>query len=191
MKPLTLVAPAAALLLAWSCSSDRSPAAPGTTPVQTEVRLTDAPIAAASLQNVNVYIDHVDASVTADTTGGAGSQPWITLVAPHRRYDLLTLQGGTTVLLGTTPLSPAEYREIRVVLNTDSSGLVRSDGTPATVHWGRAGQIAVHVLVEAPVQISGPTAHILLDFNVGNSFVPDPQDATAFLFLPWIRAVTS
>ena len=30
---------------------------------------------------------------------------------------------------------------------------------------------------------------ILLDFNVANSFVRDPQDPNAFIFLPWIRAV--
>jgi hypothetical protein len=191
MKRSTLVArTAVALLAAWSCNAARNPAAPGTTPVATDVRLMDAPSTAA-LGSVNVYIDHVDASVTTDTTGGPGAQPWITLVAPHHRYDLLTLQGGTTALLGTTQLSPSQYREIRVVLNTDSSALVRTDGTPAPVSWGSAGQISVHVLVETPVQISGPTAHILLDFTVANSFVPDPRDPSAFLFLPWIRALSS
>lgn len=191
MKSLTLTALAAWLLLAWSCSTDRSPSAPGSSMVRTEVRLTDAPLADASVKSVNVYIDHIDASATADTGGSADSQPWTVLVAPHQRYDLLTLQGGSTALLGTTPLSPAQYRAIRVVLDTDSSGILRSDGTPAVVHWGVAGKISVSVLVEAPVQISGETAQILLDFNVGNSFVPDPTDASAFLFFPWIRAVAS
>ena len=191
MKYQRLATFAAWLLIAWSCRSDRGPTAPGSSVVQTEVRLTDAPPADASVRSVNVYIEHIDASPTTDTTGGADSQPWITLVAPHQRYDLLTLQNGTTELLGTAQLSPAEFRAIRVVLDTDSSGIVHSDGTPAIVHWGATGSISISVLVEAPVQISGQSAHILLDFNVANSFVRDPQDPNAFIFLPWIRAVRS
>jgi len=191
MKSHILVAVAGSLLIGWSCRSRGGPEAPGTSLVATDVRLMDAPLAAASVQSVNVYIDHIDASATTDTTGGADSQPWTVLVAPHRRYDLLTLQGGSTALLGTAQLSPAQFRAIRVVLNTDSSGIIRSDGTSAPVRWGVAGVIDISVLVETPVQISGQTAHILLDFNVANSFVPDPSDANAFVFLPWIRAVAS
>ncbi len=157
--------------------------------VRTEVRLTDAPL--AGVQSVNVYIEHIDASTTTDTTGGAGAQPWTVLVAPHRRYDLLTLQGGNTALLGTTQLSATEYRAIRVVLDADSSNIVRTDGSLAPVHWGAAGSISISVLVAAPVQISGQNAQILLDFNVANSFVPDPTDPSAFVFLPWIKATAS
>ena len=109
MKYQRLATFAAWLLIAWSCRSDRGPTAPGSSLVQTEVRLTDAPPADASVRSVNVYIEHIDASPTTDTTGGADSQPWITLVAPHQRYDLLTLQNGTTELLGTAQLAPAEF----------------------------------------------------------------------------------
>ena len=187
MKTLTLAALAACLPIVWSCSSAPSLAAP--TLISTDVRLTDAPL--AGVQSVNVYIDEIDASTTTDTSGGAGSQPWTVLVAPHQRYDLLTLQGGTSALLGTTQLPASEYKAIRVVLDTDSSSVIRTDGSLATVHWGWAGRNYISVLVEAPVQISGQSAQILLDFNVANSFVPDPSDPSAFVFLPWIRAVTS
>ena len=188
MSTRLLAVGVASLLIVWSCTTDRNPAA-ATSAARTDVLLTDAP-ADAGLGSVNVYIDHIDASATTDTTGGPASQPWTTIVAPHRSYDLLTLQNGATALLGTTEISAAQFVEIRVALNTDLSSLVRSDGTPATVHWGTMGETTVHVLVEAPAQI-GPNAQILLDFNVANSFVPDPQDPNAFLFIPWIRAVVS
>ena len=189
MTARRLAACVVSLLIGWSCTSDRNPAA-STSQARTDVLLTDAP-AGAGLGSVNMYIAHIDASATTDTTGGPASQPWTTLVAPHRRYDLLTLQNGATALLGTTEISATQFVEIRVALNTDSSSLVRSDGTPATVHWGTTGDITVNVLVEAPAQISSPNAQILLDFNVANSFVPDPQDPNAFVFIPWIRAVVS
>lgn len=187
MKSLTRAAMAILLPIAWSCSSGLNTAGPRM--VQTEVRLTDAPL--SGVQSVIVYIDHIDASTTTDTTGGADNQPWTVLVAPHKRYDLLTLQGGNTALLGTTQLSAAEYKAIRVVLNTDSSSVVRTDGSLAPVRWGNAGEVSISVLVEAPVQVSGQNAQILLDFNVANSFVPDLTDPAAFNFLPWIRAVPS
>jgi len=187
MKSLTRAAIAILLPIAWSCSTDLNPAGPRM--VQMEVRLMDAPL--SGVQSVNVYIDHIDASTTTDTTGGADNQPWTVLVAPHKRYDLLTLQGGNTALLGTTQLSATEYKAIRVVLNTDLSSVVRTDGSLAPVRWGSAGQISISVLVEAPVQVSGQNAQILLDLNVANSFVPDPMNPDAFMFIPWIRAVPS
>ena len=187
MKTLTGAAIAVLLPIAVSCSKDVNPA--GLQMVQTEVRLMDAPL--SGVQSVNVYIDHIDASTTTDTAGGADQQPWTVLVAPHKRYDLLTLQNGNTALLGTTQLSAAQYKAIRVVLDTDSSNVVRTDGSLAPVRWGSAGQFSISVLVEAPVQVSGQNAQILLDFNVANSFVPDPTNAAAFLFIPWIRAVPS
>ena len=187
MKSLTRAAIAILLPIAWSCSTDQNPAGPRM--VQTEVRLTDAPL--SGVQSVNMYIDHIDASTTTDTTGGAENQPWTVLAAPHKSYDLLTLQDGNTALLGTTQLPASQYKAIRVVLNTDLSNVVRTDGSLAPVRWGTAGEMSISVLVEAPVQISGQNAQILLDFNVANSFVPDPIDPTAFLFIPWIRAVPS
>ena len=187
MKSLAGAAIAVLLPIALSCSKELNPAGPRL--VQTEVRLTDAPL--SGLQSVNVYIDHIDASTTTDTTGGADNQPWTVLVAPHKSYDLLTLQDGNTALLGTTQLPASQYKAIWVVLNTDLSNVVRSDGSLAPVRWGGAGQFSISVLVEAPVQVSGQNAQILLDFNVANSFVPDPTNPVAFTFIPWIRAVPS
>lgn len=190
MQRHPLTALAASLLIAWSCST-HGPVAPATSATRTDVLLTDAPASAAGIGSVNVYIVSIDASETSDTTGGAGSQPFTTLVAPHRRFDLMALQNGTAALMGTAQVTPVVYKAIRVVLNTDSSGIVRTDGSSAPVHWGSAGQIALHTTLDTPVQISGSAVRILLDFNVANSFPPDPQDPTGFVFLPWIHVTVS
>src|SRR5437762_12147761 len=78
MKYQRLATFAAWLLIAWSCRSDRGPTAPGSSVVQTDGRLTDAPPADASVRSVNVYIRHLDASPTTDTTRRAHPQPSIT-----------------------------------------------------------------------------------------------------------------
>ena len=184
MRPHRWTVAVTCIALAWSCRTATAPGGAGAGSAR--VLLTDAPPIDASVARVVAYIDHIDASASADS----GNQTWTTLVAPHQKYDLLTLQNGTMALLGTASLPPAEIREIRVAMNTDSSGVFRTDGSQATVHWGYAGSITVHVLVETPLQVLGANPQILLDFNVANSFVTDPSDATAFNFLPWIRATT-
>ena len=189
MKRETLAVLVLGTLTAWSCNGDRGPVAPPSALARTEVLLTDT-LPPRSVRSVNVYIDEIDASEASDTGTSAASQAWTTVVSPHQRYDLLTLQNGTTALLGTAQLSPKQFRALRVVLDTDSSGIVRTDGTAAPVYWGRAGQITVNTIVEAPLQISG-NARILLDFNVANSFAPDPSNPKGFVFLPWIRATSS
>ncbi|HUK22830.1 MAG TPA: DUF4382 domain-containing protein [Gemmatimonadales bacterium] len=189
MKRLTCLVTIGGLVTGLSCKGATAPNPVSGNPPggssTARVMLTDAPASDAAIQKVIVYIDHIDASASTDST----TQSWVTLVSPRQRYDLLSLQNGTMALLGTATLPAAAIQEIRVALNTDSSGVFRSDGSAVNVHWGYQGAIMIHALVESPLQPSSSEAQIVLDFNVANSFSPDTLGGAGSLnFLPWIRA---
>ena len=171
-------------VLAWSCQA--ADLGPNSKITKGSVYLTDAP-GDTSIASVVVYLDQIDASASSDSL----TQVWTTLVAPHQKYDLVTLQNGTMALLGTAELPPSEIREVRVKMNTDSSHVFRADGSEVPVRWGYPGEITVHALVEAPFQVSDEHPGILIDFNVWQSFAPDTIGGqSGLLFIPWIRAVS-
>ena len=165
MKPHRWAVLGAIAVLAWSCqAADMGPSAKV---AKGSVYLTDAPAEDMSIASVVIYIDQIDASASSDSL----TQVWTTLVAPHKKYDLMTLQNGAMALLGTADLPPSEIREVRVKMNTDSSAVFRADGSEIAVRWGNPG--------------------VLLDFNVWNSFAPDTVGGrSGLLFFPWIRAVS-
>lgn len=156
------------------------------------VLLTDAPFPYDSVAAVDVYIVRIEASAQFDTSG---SGSWTTIAVPRRRFNLLTLQQGTTALLGEGELAAGQYAAIRMVLNTDSSGVRWTNGSAATVDWqnGSADEMTLHALVEAPVPVaadgSAGAAEIVIDFDVGRSFFFDFFGTREFTFVPWIRAV--
>jgi len=51
-------------------------------------------------QSVQVYIVSIALSTHPDTGTSADSMQWVTVAAPHRQVDLLTLQQGLTDSLG-------------------------------------------------------------------------------------------
>jgi hypothetical protein len=167
-----------------------------TLPLQGQVArvlLTDAPFPYDSVDRVDVYVTRIDASATYDTSGAA---TWTLIVAPRRRFNLLSLQQGTTALLGEGELAAGQYAAVRMVINTDSSAIRWTNGSAAQVNWQNAasgGELVLHALVEAPVQVSAGAsgAEIVIDFDVGRSFLFDFFGTREFTFLPWIRAVTT
>jgi len=157
------------------------------------VLLTDAPFPYDSVASVDVYVTRIEASATFDTSGGG---VWTSIVAPRRRFNLLSLQQGTTALLGEGALAAGQYQAVRMVINTDSSWIRWSSGSTAAVNWqnGSAGaELVLHALVEAPVRVgqslTGLGAEIVIDFDVGRSFLFDFFGMREFTFIPWIRAV--
>lgn len=159
---------------------------PGTQPATgalTRVLLTDAPFPFDLVQRADVYVSRIEASTTTDTIGGQG---WQTLTEPKRQFELLALQGGTTALLGEGPLPVGQYRSLRVIIDTDQSRIVLTNGTSATVTWPRAGEITVHALVESPLTVADGGTQIVIDFDVGRSFLYQNGN---FRFTPFLRAV--
>jgi hypothetical protein len=180
MKRLLL---AATVLAALGCS-DATSSSGGSG--HTRVYLTDSPFPFGSIAAVNVYIARIEASASTDTTGLNPAQ-WITIATPERTFNLLDFQNGAATLLGEADLPADQYAAVRVVINTSRSSVVRSDGSTATVHWPLSGDLALFAIVEPALTVSSAGAQIVLDFDVGRTFLPDGSGG--FYLVPWIRAV--
>jgi len=186
---------AASLLICTSllaCTDD--PGGPIPPFPSTQVLLTDAPFPYDLVDRVDVHIVRVEASEVADTT--STSFEWIEIVEPNTTFNLIDLQQGTTALVGEGDLPAGQYQAIRLVINTNLSSITLKDGSKADVEWQVHGELALHALVEEALAVGSEGASIVIDFDVGRSFLyqeiivdstqSDPPD---FLFIPWIRAV--
>src|SRR3989441_11738952 len=155
-----------------------------------KVLLTDDPFPFDSVQTVQVYIVSIAVSTHPDTGTSADSMHWVTVAAPHRQVDLLTLQQGLTDALGTGQVTADQYKAVLVTINVDSSAGIRfKNGSEAVVRWNGAGQESYGVFVEAPINIPDTGAVIVIDFDVGRSFVYNQLGDGAFDFFAAIRAV--
>ena len=179
----------AVLFAAGAACSDGTTNAAG--PGRTQVLLIDSPMAVdttgpRSVARIDLYVVRVDASASTDTLP-AGGQPWVTMAAPERTFNLLELQNGTSALAGEADIPAGQYKAVRVVINTSRSGITYSDGSVAVVHWPVAGELALYALVEQPLDIPLGGSKIVIDVNAGRTFVSDSSGG--YFFIPWIRAV--
>jgi uncharacterized protein DUF4382 len=191
MPRLSLALLAVALVTA-ACYQDDATAGlnnPGPSP-KAKVFLTDDPFPFDSVQSVQVYVISIAVSTHPDTGTSADSMHWVTVAAPHRQIDLLTLQQGLTDSLGTGPVTADQYKAVLVTINVDSSAGIRfKNGSQAVVRWHGSGQESYGVFVQAPITVPDTGAVIVIDFDVGRSFVYDQLGDAAFDFFPAIRAV--
>jgi len=154
---------------------------------RTQVLLTDSPFPYDSIEAVNVYVARIEVSTSTDTSGG-DPQSWITVATPERAFNMLDLQNGSSALLGESDLAAAQYAAVRMVINTSRSSIVRNDGSQVPVEWPVAGELTLYAFVEQPLAITASAGgHIVIDFDVGRSFVMNIEGR--FTFLPYIRAV--
>jgi len=163
----------------------------GTSPgAKAKVLLTDDPFPFDSVQSVQVYIISIALSTHPDTGTSADSMHWVTVAAPHRQVDLLTLQQGLTDSLGAGPVTADQYKAVLVTINVDSSAGIRfKNGLQAVLRWNGSGQESYASFVEAPISIPDTGAVIVIDFDVGRSFVYNQLGDGAFDFFASIRAV--
>jgi len=155
-----------------------------------KVLLTDDPFPFDSVQSVQVYIVSIALSTHPDTGTSADSMHWVTVAAPHRQVDLLTLQQGLTDSLGAGHVTADQYKAVLVTINVDSSAGIRlKNGSQAVVRWNGAGQESYASFVEAPINVPDTGAVIVIDFDVGRSFVYNQLGDGTFDFFAAIRAV--
>jgi len=181
----------AAVLLVVACYKDDPTVngLPSRKPMA-KVFLTDDPFPFDSVQSVQVYIVGIDVSTRPDTGTSADSMHWVTVAAPHRQVDLLTLQQGLTDSLGIGEVTADQYKAVRVTINVDSSaGIHFKNGSQAAVRWNGSGQESYAVFVQAPISVPDTGAVIVIDFDVGRSFVYNQLGDGAFDFFAAIRAV--
>lgn len=186
MSRLSFVVLAAVLI--GGCYKDDS-SGPGNRRPLARVLMTDAPFPFDTVQSVDIYVVSVDVSTQPDTGSSADTMTWVNVTQPRRKINLLTLQQGDTALMGSGEVPVAQYRAVRVIIDADSSEIRFRGGSPALVHWGGAGQQAIHAFVEAAMAVPEEGANIVIDFDVGRSFHYDDLGDGGFTFLPWIRAV--
>jgi hypothetical protein len=92
--------------------------------------------------------------------------------------------------LGIGEVTADQYKAVLVTVNVDSSAGIRfKNGSPAVVRWNGSGQESYGVFVEAPIAIPDSGAVIVIDFDVGRSFVYNQRGDGAFDFFASIRAV--
>lgn len=155
-----------------------------------KILLTDDPFPFDSVQSVQVYIVSIAVSTHPDTGTSADSMHWVTVAAPHRQVDLLALQQGQTDSLGAGPVTADQYKAVLVTINVDSSAGIRfKNGSSAVVRWNGSGQESYASFVEAPIDIPDTGAVIVIDFDVGRSFVYNQLGDGAFDFFASLRAV--
>lgn len=190
MRRITLLMPFAfaAVAIASACSDST----PTTTPPNgaTSVLLTDAPFPYDSVTRVDVYVERIEASTSTDTT--RQSEGWVVIAEPRQVFNLLDLQNGQTALLGATKLPVAQYKALRMTLDTRKSSVTAING-PMGVDWGfSAGMPMLFAYVERAMEVGDGTGSIVIDFDVGRSFLcPGAFCTGTLLFSPVFRAVNS
>ncbi len=178
---------AAAAVLAACTASETGPSGP---PIDgsTSVFLTDAPFPFDRIARVDIHIDEIALSPQADTSDGLPF--WVTVARPRRTFNLLDLQNGTTALLGAADVPPDQYRAVRVTFDPDRSSMTDRDGRHPPIDWQAKGETpTLFSLVEEPMAIDENGEDVVIDFDVGRSFLPD-SSRDGFLFIPYIRAIT-
>lgn len=173
-----------------------------------KLQLTDAPFSTDSVQSVNVFVVRVDGrmvaadsaaadSATAGDSASAGG--WTTLATPDTTVDLLSYQNGNTLALGSTGLAPGSYSGFRMVIDPTRSNVILMNGMTLTgasspgIMFPSGNRSGIKINLTSAVTVSAnDTTTMLLDFQVGNSFVMRGNSITqnGLLFKPVIRAST-
>jgi len=189
MKRLLIAAATALGAIGVACyQDDVLHPAPSIAP--TKILLTDDPFPFDSVSSVNIYVTRIEASAQFDTIGAAS---WVEIAAPKKTFDLLTLQQGATAFVGEGTINAGQYAAIRMTIDVDKSSLKYLDGSDAVVHWPGSGQgeITLYALVEEPLAVSPAGTEIVIDFDVGRSFLYRLFGNRDFVFQTWLRAVNT
>jgi hypothetical protein len=140
-----------------------------------------------------------DTGTSTDDTVARGLR---TIALPQRRINLLELTNGEIDSLGSDSRLPAEpYRYLRITIRVDSTSITLSDNSVLTstsspgIDFGAGGvERSFVVFFDEPLSVPSEGANILVDFNVGRSFLPLDPARTAdsgFRFTPSVYAVNT
>jgi uncharacterized protein DUF4382/carboxypeptidase family protein len=157
----------------------------------TQVLITDDPFPFDTVGSVSIYVSRIEATTGLDTTGTGGT--WVTIATPNKAFDLLTLQQGTTAFVGSGTIDAGRYAAIRMTIDVDKSSIKYLDGTSAVVHWPypETGEVPLYALVEEPLAVSAIGGVIVIDFDVGRSFLYNLTGNNDFVMRSFLRAVNS
>lgn len=167
------------------------------------LRLTDAPFPTDSVESIDVFIVRVDARIQATTESEAAADMqanaggWVTIATPNASFDLMTLRNGVSVSLGESAVPAGTYQSLRLVLDTDQSGVTLKTGLTLTgssspsILFPSAGQSGLKIMLDQPIVIeSGAETEVMVDFDAEQSFILRGNTIlqNGLLFKPVIRA---
>jgi uncharacterized protein DUF4382 len=207
MRITRMLALGATALGCWACSGT-SGTLTGLQPNQGQmvVKLTDAPFSTDSVQSVDVFVVRIDGRTQSATDADAAASVdqtsslaagWTTVAQPNAKFNLLTLTGGTSATIGQTALTAGTYQSLRLILDVSQSSITLKNGTVLTatstpsILFPSAGQSGIKIQLASPIVITGgATTTVLVDFDVGNSFVLRGNTIlqNGLLFTPVINA---
>lgn len=158
------------------------------------IRITDAPYPLDLIAEARVTIDKIEVHVSDSPTEDSG---FITIpLDTPRTFNLLDLRGGVTEALVNADLSEGTYGQIRLVVS--SAYIKLTDGREPTIDVPSGSQSGIKIFPNPPITVAGGlTTDLVLDFDVGQSFLPIPNSATKasvikkFKFHPVIRVVNN
>jgi hypothetical protein len=148
------------------------------------VFLTDAPLDLTGVQSVNVTLTGVVLYPNDDAGDGLlddpaddGGTPVVILSHPAT-FDLLTLTGGATTLLGTDEVPAGGYSRIRLVV--EEASLTYLDGTvvPLKIESGK---------VDVPIRFDitrDETTGVVLDFDAAASVQVNETSSGGLILRP-------
>jgi hypothetical protein len=188
MKSIRFGTTVAALALALvACSDDNGPSNGGDTGTLT-LRLTDAP--GEEIESAVVYVSQVYLVPGSDENG-----EHVVISDTPASYDLLSLQGGVTALLGSQEIPVGSYEQLRMVVDsarvTLAPPVLFDDGTNTALLTVPSGsQTGIKVNLSGPIEIVPGETIWVVDFDVGQSFVfqGPPGGPKSVSFKPVIHA---
>jgi hypothetical protein len=159
------------------------------------VLLTDAPFPLSEVKSVNIFVTRIDAKL-ADTDSAEAADTdnsgWTTLVSPNQSINLLTLTNGQTSNLGVATIPVGTYKSFRMIIDADKSNVTLNDDTKPEIKWPSAGKNGIKIMLDEPFDVTSGTTTLLVDFDVGRSFVMRGNSISqnGLLFKPVIHATT-
>jgi hypothetical protein len=170
-RSLAALGAAVALALAACGGGSSGSGATGTL----RMSLTDAP--ACGYDHAWVTITQV--SVNQSASAGDGDAGWVEVPVTPQRVDLLALQNGVLMELGTTPLAPGKYTQMRLLLADNASAsagqpipnaVVPSGGSETALKTPSGQQSGLKMNVDIDIA-ANQLADFVIDFNACKSIV--------------------
>jgi uncharacterized protein DUF4382 len=182
------------LLLAPACTRSNGSSHPTTGMATLSVRMQDAPIDMSNVQSVNVTLTGVtvfpaDSDAEMEVPEPAGEledaeegKPIVLLNHPAT-FDLLTLTGGASVLLGSGEVPAGNYGRIR--LDISSAELVYKDGTTAPL---KIDSNKVDIPIEFKLTVNQDKS-VTLDFDAAASVQVNDTGTGTLILRPVVTPV--
>ena len=153
------------------------------------IKLTDAPFPIDMVSEANVTINKIE--VRKDQSESEGN-PFLVLSEEEFTYNLLDLQNGITADLVEIEVPVGDYNLVRLYVS--SANIKLEDETIYDLKVPSGAQTGIKIFVEPSIRVvGGLTTELVLDFDLGQSFVVQgdpitPAGIKGFIFTPAIRA---